>query len=598
MRTDIYQFIKSEENNFQTNEIQVGDNWNWNFRKFVQMIFHLKNGQFFTGTNGDWLRAFKNIMEPILNLSYWMEDIEVKDAVFFIENEFGRVLSFLLKKYHDEVYVKKHDLDTLFDEITESDVDYGGTLVQDADTPQGLEVLPLNTIAFCDQTDIMSGVIGFKYSFSPSKLRAMSKVGWGNEKNGATISIEDLIVLATQEKDVAGSVGQMKNKTTGKNIDVYIVRGDMPEHYLKDNNDMETYYPQLQIVAFYTDKNNKKEGVTLYRQKVNGENMWFHTSKKVTGRALGRGMGEALLHSQVWENFLTIHKMNALEAGSKSPLWTDDENFTDKNKIKDQENLEMNVIGENKRIGLIPTLNPAQIQLFSNSINEWYEHAQLTGSAFDPVLGKEAASGTTFRGQERVVSQGRGLHERRRGQRAKFLELLYREKFIPDMVKEIKKGKEFLSTLTTDEMGWVADRLATNYANEKIIDLAINDKYPTNEEKEMLIKKFKQDFAKKGNKHLLKAISKDFDGVEVKMGINIAGKQKDLAGLSDKVLSIIQFAFQDPNRFQQTFQIPGMTNALNDVLEFSGISPVDFATVSNLPIQSPIQPQQLQQLTA
>ena len=117
----IFSYIKTEEARFETEEVKIGDNWNWNFRTHVQLIFHLKNGIFFTGSN-DYTtitRAFKNIMDPILNLSYWSEDIELKDVVFYIENRTGRILSFLIKKYHDEVYVKEHDLDTMFDEITE-----------------------------------------------------------------------------------------------------------------------------------------------------------------------------------------------------------------------------------------------------------------------------------------------------------------------------------------------------------------------------------------------------------------------------------------------------------------------------------------------
>ncbi len=203
MPPSIYEYILGEEKLFESSQIRVGDNWNWNFRNHVQLLFHLKNGVFFTGAN-DYLRAFKNIMEPMLNLSYWMEDIELKDVVFYIEEKNGRILSFLVKKYHDEVYVKENDLDTLFDEITESDVDYGGVLVQKTNTARP-ELLHLNSIAFCDQTDIESGPLGFKFSFSPSKLRAMSKAGWGKESNGATISIEELIELADQLYDIAHS---------------------------------------------------------------------------------------------------------------------------------------------------------------------------------------------------------------------------------------------------------------------------------------------------------------------------------------------------------------------------------------------------------
>ena len=99
-QTDIYQFIKAEESRFETDEIQIGENWYWNFRKHVQLIFHLVNGVFYTGQN-DWTRAFKQVMRPLIRLSLWTEDLEVKDLVFFIEEQTGRALSFLIKKYHD-----------------------------------------------------------------------------------------------------------------------------------------------------------------------------------------------------------------------------------------------------------------------------------------------------------------------------------------------------------------------------------------------------------------------------------------------------------------------------------------------------------------
>lgn len=578
----IYDFIKSEVSNFETQEIQLGDNWYWNFRKHVQLIFHLKNGVFYTGEN-NWLRAFKNIMEPILNLAYWTEDIEVKDAVFYIEGKEGKALSFLVKKYHDEVYTRTHDLDTLFDEITESDLDYGGALVQKGvEMP---EVLVLNSVAFCDQTDLMGGPMAFKLTYSPDKLRHMSKYGWGDESNGATISLEELCTLASDTKDSGAGKDNKKNKVPGKVIEVYVVRGNLPDHYLKNNDDMEYYCNQLQIVAFYTDDKGEQQGVTLYRKEEEEGNLKFNTTKKVYQRALGRGVAESLLHPQIWTNFLTIHKTNMLEAASKVILYTDDPSYTTKQKIQDMENLEITTIEENKQIRQIPTAAPTNIALYENDINAWFQHGQFAGAAFDPMLGKEAASGTTFRGQERTVAQGGGIHTRRRGQRAKFIEELYRDWIIPDMTREILKGKKFLATLSTEELSWVADQMATNLANKKIKEISfdITRKMPTEEERQQMTDTFKEEILSKGNKHLLEILADEFDGIEIKMGVNIAAKQKDLAGLSDKLLSIFQFIFQNPQGFQQAMQIPALAKSFENLLEFGGMSIADFSSVLKMP---------------
>lgn len=575
---NIYSYVLSQERNYESDEIQLGDNWHWSMREHIQLLFHLKNDQFFTGAN-DWMRPFKNIIEPILNLAYWTEDIEVKDVVFFIEQSEGRALSFLLKKYHDEVYTKEHDLDTLFDDIAESDIDYGGVLVQKGfERP---EIVTLNSIAFADQTDIMGGPFGVKTYFTPEGLRAMSKSGWGDEKNGATISIDELINLATFEKDPLGTVNEKNNVVPGKAIEVFLVRGDLPEHYLEDNDNMEDYSNQIQIIAFYTDKEGHKEGVTLYRKEGETEDVRFHTSKKIPGRGLGRGVGESLLQSQIWTNFLEIHKTGMLEAGAKVPLVTDDPTWTQKNKIQDMENLEVTTIEDGKSVNLVPTISPVNVQLYDQAADVWLNQAQFVGSAFDPILGKEAVSGTTFRGQERTVAQGRGLHERRKGQRAKFLEILYREWIIPDMVKEITSGKEFMATLSAEELTYVADQLVTKQVNAEIKDMLLSGKVMTAEEQAELVAIKKDLFLKTGNKQLLKIAKKEFKGIEIKVGVNIANKQKNLADLSDKVLSIFQFVFANPAQFQQAMQVPALSKAFGDILEFSGMNIADFSSLIN-----------------
>jgi len=586
----IYAYIKAEEINFEADEVQLGDNWFWNMRRHVQLIFHLKNSIFFRGLN-NWLRAFKNIMEPILNLAYWTEDIEVKDVVFYIESKQNKVLSFLIKKYHDEVYTREHNIDALLDDITKSDIDYGGVLVQKG--VERPEVIQLNSIAFADQTEMDGGPIGQKFYLSPSKLMEMGKFGWGDTANGATMDLKELITLASYQKDAIGTLSDRINQVPGKAIEIYIVRGDMPEHYLEDNDNMEDYVSQVQIVAFY--KNNKEvmEGVTLYKKKDKGK-LKFFASEEVFGRALGRGTGEALMHPQVWTNFLTIHKMGLLEAASKVILQTDDEAYTNRNQgLKDMENLEVTVTEDGKQITQVPTAAVNNIQLYENDVDKWFEHAQFSGAAFDPILGKEAVSGTTFRGQERTVAQGRGFHDRRRGKRAKFIEEIYRDWIIPDIVREITGGKEFMATLDSDDLIWVADQLVANLVSKEITEKVLNGELPPTQEERVAMKQLlKDDFLKQGSRFSLKILKDEFRGIKVKIGINVANKQKDLAGLSDKVFSIFQFVFQNPQAFAQAMQVPALAKSFENILELSGMSIGDFSTLLKAPeggLQPPVE---------
>lgn len=595
MNTDIYSYIETQENAYKTQKVRLGDNWEWNMRDHIQLIYHLKNSQFYKGEN-DWLRPFKNIMEPIIELANWTEDIEVKDIVFFIEGQEDRVLSFLIKKYHDEVFVREHNVDDFIDKITESDNEYGGVLVKDV--KKGAPETPsLVNIAFCDQSDVLGGAIGFKYFFSPEGLRKMKKRGWGEKANGATISIEDLILQAESGKEIVDE--HQKTDTPSKVIEVFVVHGALPEYYLDEKGEVENSVNQIQIVAFYKDKKGKKKGVTLYKKKEKEGNLMFFTASPVENRGLGRSVGEKMLHSQIWTNWLSIHRHNFYEAASKVPLYTDDEAFTNRNKVQDMENLEVMTVSQGSVLNAVQTASPANVALFSNAVNEWFEHAQLSGAAQDPLLGVEQVSGTTFKGQERSVAQGRGSHDRKRGKRAKFTEQVYRKMIIPQIKLEITNGKKFLASLSTEDISWIREQLAINYANGKIKErvMDFSKEVPTEEEKELLKEQFKKSFAQKSNKSLLEILKGEFDDVEINIGINVANKQKDLANLSDKLLSVFQYIFQNPQGFQAAMQIPALAKSFQDILEFSGLNQADFMSLIQAPqIAAPQeQPQQPQQ---
>ena len=569
---DIFTFITAEESVYQTQEIQLSNSWSWNMKNHLMMSFNFIHGMFMTGEN-NWTRVFKKIIQPILNFRYAAEDIEVRDILLYVEDPQGEHLSFLLKKYHDEVFLKENNLDEFIDDANESDIDYGGILVQDTGEAKP-EVHSLHAIAFCDQTNILGGPIGFKHYFSPDKLRGMEKIGWGSKENGANITLKELIRQAEPEKDSIAPFGSRQNITTGKNIEVYVVRGELPEAYLKDNNNFDSWYGQVQIAAFYYTKGKKdKSHAILYRKKETKSPLKFYTAnKKVYGRGLGMGGAEELFHPQIWTNFLEIHKMNLLEAASKVPLYTDDPAYANRNKIQDMENLEITTIQDGKVIRQVPTAAPVNIQLFDRTINGLYENAQQIASAFDPLLGQPAPSGTPFRAQERQVIQGRGPHDRRRGKFAKFLEEVYRDIILPRLSREILKGKKFLATLSSEEMQWVSERMAENLASREIVEAVLNGELPPN--KEVLKQQIMADFTKKGNKQWFEILKNEFKDAEMKISINIVGKQKDLALLVDKLVNMVQQGFASPE-------------VIKKIVQASGLNPIDFPALAQIPAPAP-----------
>ena len=572
----IYSYIQQEENAYQTSDVEIFDNYSWNMPTHIQMSVSFKHGKFLTASNDPKFKPpFRMVVLPILRLRYRAEDIDVKDSVIYVEDPDKFHLSFLVKKYHDDVFVVENDLDTFFDKAKEEKIDLGGCLVKKGDGPVP-EWIPLQSIAFCDQTDILGGPIGLKFNFTPDKLRTKAKSGWGDPKNGATISLDELIILAKSEKDPATTADSMKNPLTGKNIEVYIVRGQMPAAYLNEKGKMEDMVNQVQVIAFYNDEKGKV-GQTLYRSKETEEVYKFHNPEELYNRALGFGGVEELFDAQIWTNFAEIHKTEMLKAASKVILWTDDDAYANRQKIVNLKNLEITTVSKDSRgIAKVHTGSP-NIQLFTQALGEWENHAREIGGATEPLLGKQPPAGTPFRLQERVVFEGKGLHEYRKGKFAKFIEEIYKDWIIPHIKREIVKGKKFLSTLSEDEMLMVSERLAINKANKFVKEKILSGEIVTEEEIEAHKTLIKETFRQGGNKKFIEILKDEFKDAPLAVKVVIAGKQKDLSMMVDKLVNVLRQYMATP----QMRQDPVALKLFNKILEASGISPLELGELAS-----------------
>lgn len=576
----IFGYIKREEANYQQ-PIDLGSNWSWNMKDHIELTDLYKNSQLKTGK--DEFKPVKNITRPILNLQYRTEDIDVKDVQIYVDDPNQYHLSFLIKKYHDDVFIPSHDLDTFFDKLNESRIDYGAGLSKKVKGPAP-ECVPLQSIAFCDQTDILSGPIGLKHFYSPDQLLEKRDVGWGNPENGATLSVENLIILSREEKKEGKA---RKTKTPGKYIEIYEVHGNLPKRYFDPSDTSGEYETRMWIVGFYTPKNSKEEeGVILY-SKLENESPFklVQRGNGIYGRALDFGGAEELFEPQVWTNFSLMTMVDMLEATSKTILGaTGDKSSTiaKRNNIKDLDNLEVLDLG-NGDLKKVDTRSDSY-QLFQNSLDIWEVHAQQMGAANDAIMGESPSSGTPFKLQELVTQNSQSLHDFRRGKFATHLEEIYRDWIIPEIQKEIVKGATFLTELDIDELGYVMDRLVDNEVQKREVDEIFFGKgYFVKGEREQISEQIRAAFKKKGSKHFIKILKDEFKNKPLKVKINILGKQKNLSMVTDKLVNVFRFAFSNPQGFKETMMIPGMGRAFNDILELSGMSPVDFSGITAQP---------------
>jgi hypothetical protein len=566
---DIYSYVTTEESAFNK-PINLVDGWSWNFKDHIRRSFLYKNSQFYEKNEDRKNRPFKNIIRPILNIQYRTEGFDVKDIELYVDDPKQYHKSFLVKKFHD-TWARENEIDTFIDEVVESYIDYGAVLVKNVNGVRP-EVVDLQTLAFCDQTDLLSGAFAIKHFFSPDQLRDMEKVGWGNEANGATIEIETLIGLAdnTKQQDVQG----VDNQTPSKYIEIYEVHGQFDQKYLGGESDKPVQ--MVQIIGYYKDQTGNKVGVTLFAKK---EKLPFKLllRDKVFGRACGFGAIEELFENQKWTNSAEINIAEMLASASKTLYKTADQAFKTRNNLSNKENGDVLVLGEGKDINQIDT-SPRNLVVFNNAVAEWNQHAQVMGSAGESLDGTNPSSGTPFKLQELVTNEAKGIHIYRQGKIAVFIEEIYRDWVIPYIGKEISKDQTFLAELSSDEFQQIFDRVITNRSNAWQIEQILSGQVLTPEMVDTKKQELQKELLSNGNKQFLSWVKDDFKDTKLKVRANIANKQKNLALLTDKVVNVLRQFIATP----QIRQDPDMLKLLNVILESSGLSPILFSGVPQI----------------
>lgn len=574
MASNIYDYITEQEASYKASSVPITDGYSWSMYDHVKKTTLYKNSKYTTGAD-DGSRPYKNIIKPIAKLAYRSEGFDVKDIEIYIDNADEYYKSFLLKKFHDRWAIKKQ-IDSLIDQIVNTAFDYGGVLVKK--TRDSVEVVNFQNLAFCDQTDIISGAIGELHEMTVEDLQEMRGI-WNDDA---------IDMLISQSKDERGTTqANTKAKTPSKYCEVYEVRGMFPKTWMNDENakaeDMEyldehEYERQVHIVAFGRGANlAEKKGINLFkafdpeiRYKFMGRG---GKAEKIPGRALNCGGYEELFEPQVWVNYSAIQLKEMLDVASLMIIQTSDTGYATKNNLKDLEQGEIMTHSPNEPATQLnfQVVNEAA---FNNNIAAWEALAKTTGSASDPLLGITPSSGTPFALEQLKTQNALQEHEYQRGINATFVNELYMDWILPLVVKDVMKGDKWMDSLSLEEMQSVVENVIDNEYLGRFKKDLLKGKLHTPEEKES-IKSFAKQVFMKDNRKFLEILKNEMRNLPMNVKVNVAGKQSYLAQMTDKLSNIFRQVIANP----QILQIPQFAKIFNQILESSGISPVDFTTM-------------------
>lgn len=562
---DIFDFVTGEVNRYEK-PIELTNGWSWSMKQHLRRSFLYLNSQFEEQNENRELRPNKNVVLPIMNIQFRTEGFDVKDITLYVDNPDKYYQSLLVKKYHQK-WALENAIDTFIDEMVQSYCTYGGVLVRKTEDVKP-EVIKLRNLAFCNQTNILAYPFAIRHMFSAAQLRQANKK-WGQASYGATIDIETLIALAKKEdKD---------------EIEVFEVHGLMPTEWLGDEEHVDENSKdvnQVQIVSYFTDQDKQKRGVALFRKRYPdvGDFFKFYARDEVEDRALGRGGVEELFEPQMWTNQNEVWVAEMLNAASKTLFATTDATFKSRNNLKNVDNGEVLILKEGGQMEQVNTY-PRNLAVFNDAVARWQEHAQRVGAASDGQLGETPTSGTPFKLYEAQNIEARSMHRHRQGQLAVFMDEIYRDWILPHLTREITNEQTFMDELSIDEMQEVVEKVTTKKVNQFKKNMILSGQEVDDGLVEDYKMKVKEDVMKKGNKRFFKILKDEMKDAHLSVRTSIAGKQKNLALMTDKLVGLVRQYLATP----QLRQDPMFAKLLSEILESSGLSPLMFGSIPQAP---------------
>ena len=573
---DIFSYITTEATNFRTARVPLTSSKSWNMIEHIERCTNVANGWFNRGSNEDGLRPYNDIVTPIVDVSFRSEGFDVKDIVPFVDDKDSYHLSFLIKKYHPQ-WARKHQIDTFIDDVVESSVIFDLALIKSVNNEKP-ELVDLKTIAFCDQSNVMVGPLCIRHQYTISELVEF-KGKWYDDK------IDMAIVMSLAQKKEPLAHDQTV-KTPSKYIEVYELRGNLPERWLYDDAEMYKYCPQMHIVCYYTGEDGNKNGITLYKGKDKPLSSNFKALKidriRSKGRACGRSIVERLFEPQVWNNYAGI-KLKEMLDSAVNLLQTDSDEISNQ-KLTGLPNFTVLKHEQGKPLSRVD-MNLQNVPAVQNFQIGQENQAQKLGSASDASLGKNPVSGTPFSTTNALLQQGEGIHKYRQGKIATFFaDELYADWILSWLVKDMNAGKKFSEELSLDEIQEIADKVIGNQVEKRIKDMIFKEgKVITEEERDTMKDTLRTQFLKGGNRRFMEILKGELESIPIKVFVNITGKQANLAENADKMSNLIR------ELLRAGVPIASMSKQLNELFENSGLSPMNFTNITE-PVKAPEAP--------
>ena len=581
---DILKEIAQIKENYEGGTIDIVDGLPYSQYQTLRKVEFYTNSRYLNGNTDlrNRVKPFYNIINFRINVAVRATDFDTKDFDVYSENPKHYIKSMMFKKEMRN-WMKRTNFAQVLNEFGQIRPKYGGVIIKRVKKDGELYIqIPEWKNLITDPVDIEDGVIAERHYMS-------------------SVQIEKKRDVWDYVEDEYDKIKKVFNKQHGKSystadrVTVLEVEGEFPESYLGETDD-ETYCLQRHFILL--DQEDKPTCI-LHSEKKTQRDYRYLPWMKASGRALGIGVAEDGFEAQYAVNDASLKEMDIMEIASRTTFWTDSDTI-ENNLLEDLQTGDILKVKPGETMQVLNT-TPSSLPQLDNIREKWDQQYSRATSTFEAVTGETMPSGTPFRAIAIQNQESTALFAYRMEEAGIFWRKVFSDWIVTHLKSKLTREHILSSDFDVDELQIIDEALATDAANKKVIQRAINGKVTTKEEYEQLLEAERE--LMKVNKNIRYiSIPKDyFKDLEAQIDINITGEQINKGAMFESINNLMVTVSNSFNPQTGTFGVledPVLSKMFARAVEMAnvGISPAELVGKKQKPTmmaqQQMPQPQQ------
>lgn len=482
-----------------------------------------------------WKKVFYNIVEAPTLISQNATDFDRSDVTIMPEEGKSYFPALFLSR-KVRMYMKEKKMGSFFNKMGESLPKYGGVVVKR--TKDGPQVVSWSNFYVRPNVNSLgdSEMCIEKHEEQPSVFKTgATKRGWKN--------IDEAIKKTTEGKPVTY-------------YEAYGYFGDNPYNY-----------------CIVTDT-----GVVLHEDNYDSvSDLWrICVWDSIDGRILGRGQVEKLLEAQIQTNRVANYKSQGLHWSSKHLFQSRDQNV-ERNLLVDVENGDViNAVSEITPVGV----EERNLSAYGAEEQRWDSLVARRTFSHDFFTGATPPAGTPF-GTTALQTQMVGAYfERKREDIGLFLEDLFFDWIIPDVLKSAKKDKSMmLDQFSEDELSTIREAIISKNTNKAIVNYILRSGNVPDAQQVQLLKSVEAEKVKAEKEALIN--DGFYDNIKYKVKVVLTSEQVKYATQLTALQTVMGMIGGNPALMQD----PRTKKMINLYLTYNGINPAELAIDETLGVE-------------